>query len=86
MMKNFWGLTLHIDMPLLWLQPNSSSEPPKTSIDSPGPSTCTSKEETHPSASQDIRPLPEAGPRKIQNANKKKRTTAILIDTPLKML
>jgi hypothetical protein len=33
-----------------------------------------------------MQPLPEAGPRKIQNVNKKKRTTAILTDTPSKML
>ena len=63
---------------------NSYSEPPKTSIDSLGPSISTSKEETHPSSPDDIRPLPIAGPRKSQNVNKKKETTLILTDTPVK--
>jgi hypothetical protein len=36
----------------------------KTSIYSPGPSTSTSKEETHPSFLEYIRFLPKAGPRK----------------------
>jgi hypothetical protein len=43
------------------------------------------KGRTNSSSSEDIRPLSEAGPRKIQNVNKKKRTTAILTDTPSKM-
>jgi hypothetical protein len=62
---------------------NSNCEPPKTSIDSPGPSTSTSKAETHPSSPEDVRPLPKAGPRKSQNVNKK-RTTVILTDTSVK--
>ena len=61
---------------------NSNSKPQETSIDSPGPSTCTSKEETRPSSPENIRPLPQAGPRKSQNVNKKKRTTVILTDRP----
>jgi hypothetical protein len=64
---------------------NSNSKPPKTSTDSPGLSTSTSKEEIHPS-SPDIRPLPNVGPRKSQNVNQKKRTTTILTDTSSKML
>jgi len=63
---------------------NSNSEPPKTSIDSRGPSISTSKDKTHPSSLEDIWPLPKAGPRKTQNVNKRKRTTAILKDTPVK--
>jgi hypothetical protein len=58
---------------------NSNSKPPQTY-------TCTSKEETHPSSPEDIRPVSKAGRRKIQNVNKKKRTTNILTDTQTKML
>jgi hypothetical protein len=43
---------------------SSNSERQKTSIDSPGPSISTSKEEKHPSSPDDIRPLTKAGPRK----------------------
>jgi hypothetical protein len=58
---------------------NSNSEPPETSIYSPGLSTSTSKEETHPSFLEYIRFLPKAGPKKSRNVNKKKKkTTAIL--------
>jgi hypothetical protein len=63
---------------------NSNSERQKTSIDSPGPSISTSKEETHPSSPDDIRLLTKAGPKKSQNVNKKKKTTVILTDTPVK--
>ena len=52
---------------------NSSSKPPKTSIGSPGPSTSTSKEDTHPSYPKVIRLLPKAGPRKSQIVNEKKK-------------
>jgi len=65
---------------------NSNSEPPKTSFYSPGPSTSTSKEETHPPFLEYIRFLPKTGPRKSQNVNQKKKTTAILTDTATKML
>jgi hypothetical protein len=44
---------------------NSNSKRQKTPIDSPGPSISTSKEETHPSSPDDIRPLTKAGHRKI---------------------
>jgi len=67
----------------------SNSEPSKTSIYSPGPSTSASKEQTHPSFLEYIRFLPKAEPRKSRNVNKKKKkkkTTAILTDTPTKML
>jgi hypothetical protein len=63
---------------------NKNSERPNTSMDSTGPSTYTSKEEKHPSSPDDIRPLPKAGPRNSQNVIKKKRTTAILTDNPVK--
>lgn len=62
---------------------SSNCKPSEMSIDSPG-SSSTSKEATHPSTPEDVRPLPKAGPRKSQNVNKKKRTTAILTDTPVK--
>jgi len=45
----------------------------------------TSKEETHPSSPEDIRPPPKAGTRKSQNVNKKKKTTVILTDSPVKI-
>ena len=54
------------------------------SVDSTGPSTSASKEETYLSSPEDIRSLPKRRPRKSQNANKKKRRTAILTDTPIK--
>jgi hypothetical protein len=54
------------------------------SVDSTGPSTSASKEKTLPSSVEDIQSLPKARPRKSQNANKKKRTTAILTDTPIR--
>jgi len=63
---------------------NGNSESPNTPIDSPGPSTFISKDKTHPSSLEDIRPLPKARPRKTQNVKKKKTTTAILTDTPIK--
>jgi hypothetical protein len=63
---------------------NNNSECQKTSIDSPGPSISTSKEETHPSSPDDIRLFTKAGPRKSQNLNKKNKTTVILTDTPVK--
>jgi hypothetical protein len=59
---------------------NGNSESPKTSIDTPGPQTSTSKEEKHPSSPEDIRPLPKDGHRRNQNINKQKRTTLILTD------
>ena len=65
---------------------NSNTKTPKTSMDSTGPSISTSKEETRPFSTEDIRPLLKAGPRKSQNVKKKKkkkRTTAILTDTPI---
>jgi hypothetical protein len=65
---------------------SSNSEPPKTSIYSPAPSATTSKEETHPSFLEYIRLLPKARPRKSQNVNKNKKTTAILTDSRTKML
>jgi hypothetical protein len=60
---------------------NSNSEPTKTSIYSSGPSTSTSKEE-HILLSWNtfdffLQPDPES-----HNVNKKKKTTAILTDTP----
>jgi hypothetical protein len=63
---------------------NSNSEPPQTSIGSPGPSTSTSKEDTHPSSPEVIRLLPKAGPRKSKIVNEKKKTTAIFTDTHIK--
>jgi len=71
-------------LPVAAAASSSNGEPTKTSIYSPGPSTSTSKEETHPSFLEYIRFLPTAGPRKSQNVNKMKRTTAILTDTPTK--
>jgi len=63
---------------------NSNSEPPETLIDSPRPSISASKEETHPSSSDDIRHLPSAKPRKSQNVNKKRKTAVFFTDTPVK--
>ena len=60
-----------------------NSKTPKTSMDSTGLSIYTSKEETRPFSPEQIRPLPKPGHRKGHNV-KKKRTTAILTDTPVK--
>ena len=68
-------------LPVAAAASNSNSELTKTSIYSSGPSTPTSKEETHPSFLEYIRLLPTAGPRKSQNVNKEKKTAAILTDT-----
>jgi len=70
----------------LWLQqlPIVKVNPSKKFIYSPGPSAFISKEETHSSSPEDIRPLPKTGPRKSQNVNKKRKETAILTDTPVK--
>ena len=83
MTKNLLGLMLQTYLPLLWLQqlPTVKVNPSKKLIYSPGPSASTSKEETHSSSPEDIRPLPKAGPRKSQNVNKKKKETAILTVT-----
>jgi len=84
--KNLLGLTLQTDLPLLLLQqlPTVKVNPSKKLIYSPGPSTSISKEETHSSSPEDIRPLPKARPRKSQNVNKKKKETAILTDPSFK--
>jgi len=63
---------------------NSNSKTPKTSMNSTGPSISTSKEETSPVSQKDIRPLPRSGHKKGQNVKTKKKTTAILTDTPVK--
>jgi len=63
---------------------NSNSEPPEMLIDSAEPSTSASKEQAHRSSREDIQSVPKARPKKSRNANKKKRTTAILTDTPIK--
>ena len=60
---------------------SSNSKATKMSIDSPGPSTSTSKEETHPSFPDDNLSIPKAGSRKSHIVNMKLRTAVILTDT-----
>ena len=85
MTKNLWGLTLHIDLPILWLQqlPTVTVNPKDVDWLSRTINVFFKGRKTT-FFPNDIRPLPKAGPRKSQNVNKKKITTAILTDTSVK--
>jgi hypothetical protein len=83
--EEFMGVTLQIDLSLLWLQqlPTVTMKFQRRQLILQDHQNILQRMK-HPSSPEDICPLPKAGPRTSQNVNKKKRTTAILTDTSVK--